>query len=151
MVFGQDHVILNAIGRNHHVRDFPGPLSIKSVLKGTATWETTEGRFEIGPGSCVILNDRQPYSITVESRTPVETLCVFFARGLIEGIHRASTVCDSQLLDRPSEPTPLECLERIRHNDFNLFRLLGNVRSMPDRHTAILALGEALVRTRRDT
>jgi hypothetical protein len=45
--------MLNGRGRDHHARNFPGPLSIKSVLCGTAARETDEGRFEIGPGACL--------------------------------------------------------------------------------------------------
>src|SRR5690349_24807682 len=143
---GVDHVLLNGIARDYYVRDFPGPLSIKSVVKGTATWQTSEGRFDIGPGSCVVINDRQPYSITVESRTPVETLCLFFARGFVEDIYRASTAGDASLLSEPAGGLTVDFHERVRHNDARLTQLLGRLRG--DDNTTVLAVGEALVRTR---
>ena len=123
----KSHVILNGRGRDHHVKDFPGPLSIKSVIRGSATWETDEGRFELGPGTCLIVNDRQPYSITVESKDVVETLCIFLARGFVEDVARAMTRPDEELLSKPSEHDAIEFHERLRADDRVLAPLLRQV------------------------
>jgi hypothetical protein len=73
----------------YRVRDFAGPLSIKSVRSGEALWETTCGRFPLRPGSYLVVNDGHPYSLTIESARPVETFCLFFRRGLVEDVRRA--------------------------------------------------------------
>lgn len=83
---GREHVILWGRGRrDYHVADFPGPLSIKSVIKGEAEWRTAEARFLIDRESLLLLNRGRRYSITVEpGHGPVETLCVFFRDGYVE-------------------------------------------------------------------
>ena len=37
---GGEHFVLRARGRKHHVRDFAGPLSIKTVIDGRVGWKT---------------------------------------------------------------------------------------------------------------
>jgi AraC-like DNA-binding protein len=83
---GQEHVILWGRGRReYYVADFPGPLSVKSVVRGEAEWRTSEGRFLVDRESILILNRGQRYSITVEpGRGDVETFCVFFRDGFVE-------------------------------------------------------------------
>ena len=36
--FGQDNLVLHATGRRHVVKDFAGPLSIKTVIRGEIQW-----------------------------------------------------------------------------------------------------------------
>jgi len=146
----ESHVILNGRGRDYHVRDFPGPLSIKSVLSGTAAWETGEGRFEIGPGSCVVLNDRQPYSLTIESREVVETLCLFFAHGFVEDVARAMTTGAAELLSEPWKEQPLEFHERLRAEDRVLTPLLRRLHRSGE-EALVWQIAEALVRLRAET
>jgi hypothetical protein len=35
---GVDNLVLHAVGRRHKVSDFPGPLSIKTVVRGAVSW-----------------------------------------------------------------------------------------------------------------
>jgi hypothetical protein len=35
---GRDNLVLHAVGRRHKVTGFPGPLSIKTVLRGQVAW-----------------------------------------------------------------------------------------------------------------
>src|SRR5687768_14874226 len=86
---GRANVLLAARARRHEVHRFAGPLSIKSVVDGAATWETRAGRFELVPGAALVLNDGEEYSICVDALQPVETFCVFFARGFVEDAFRA--------------------------------------------------------------
>lgn len=83
---GGDHVILWGRGRrDYHVAEFPGPLSIKSLVKGEAAWRTSEGRFLLDRESVLVLNRGQRYTITIEpGRGEVETLCLFFRDGYVE-------------------------------------------------------------------
>jgi len=143
-------VILNGRGQDYHVRDFAGPLSIKSVISGTATWETNEGRFEIGPSSCLVLNDRQPYSITVESREVVETLCLFFSRGFVEDAARAMTSGDAELLGEPRKDHAIEFHERLHADDGVLTPLLRKMHRGGD-EGLVWQLAESLVMLHADT
>ena len=98
---GDRNVILAGNGRQHYVRDFPGPLSIKSVLRGRATWTTEEGRFVLDSDSVLILDNRQPYGMLIDSPQPVRTFCLFFREGLVEQAWRCVTASSSSLLDDP--------------------------------------------------
>lgn len=89
----------------HHVRGYPGPLSLKCVLRGLGVWETDEGRHALDEGSWLVLNDGHPYSLTIERGRPVETFCVFFARGYVEGTKASLVRSDEALLDDP-QPAP---------------------------------------------
>ena len=96
---GRINAVLNARGRRHHESHFAGPLSIKAVIKGSAVWETHDGRFEMVPGSVLLLNDGEEYTVTVDSLQEVETCCFFFERGFVEDAFRATTTGSAALLD----------------------------------------------------
>jgi len=99
---GVENAVLWGRGnREYYVHDFPGPLSIKAVLRGQAEWRAGESRFEVDAGSFVILNDGQPYSMTIEPGPPVETFCVFFERGFVEDAWRSLKSDARALLDDP--------------------------------------------------
>jgi AraC-like DNA-binding protein len=113
--------------RRYHVRDFPGPLSIKSLVRGSAEWRVPGARFEVDSGSYLILNDGQPYSITVESQTPVETFCVFFQRGFVEDAWRSRTRSEEELLDDPDRAVPVGFYERLRPREERMAFLLDRL------------------------
>jgi len=99
---GVENAVLWGRGnREYYVRDFPGPLSIKAVLRGHAEWRVGKSRFEVDAGSFVILNDGQPYSMRIEPGPAVETFCVFFERGFVEDAWRSAATGDGALLDDP--------------------------------------------------
>jgi AraC family transcriptional regulator len=68
----------------HHLDPIEGTLSIKTTLEGHATWHTREGRFEVSPDTCLVLNEGQSYGLEIDSAVPVQTFCVFFRPGTIE-------------------------------------------------------------------
>ncbi len=98
---GDCNVILAGNGRRHYVRDFPGPLSIKSVLRGKGVWTANRSRFEMDADSLLVLNNRQHYTILIDAPQPVQTFCLFFKTGLVEQAWRCHTVATSELLDDP--------------------------------------------------
>ena len=62
---GSDNLVLHASSRRHVVENFPGPLSIKSVIDGQVIW-TVDGRdLVIDTNSFLILNDGQKYLQTM--------------------------------------------------------------------------------------
>lgn len=105
--------------RRHVVKDFPGPLSIKTVVRGVVDWQFAGRTLRVGSGSFLILNEDEPYSMDIDSPEPVETCCVFFKRGFVEsvfagasresiepgesravGFGRDLRICDSEILAR---------------------------------------------------
>lgn len=73
-------------GRNVRYRVAPmeGTLSIKTVLAGSGVWETPDGRYEVSPETCLVLNDGQTYSLEIDYPSVVQTFCVFFRRNFVE-------------------------------------------------------------------
>lgn len=97
---GRENAVLWGRGSGgHEVRGYPGPLSLKAVLRGRGVWETDEGRHVLEPGSWLVLNDGHPYALTIERGQPVETFCVFFAHGYVEGTHASLVQPHEALLD----------------------------------------------------
>jgi AraC-like DNA-binding protein len=107
-------VILAGNGRRHYVREFPGPLSIKSVIRGRGTWTVNRSRFEVDADSVLVLNNRQHYTILIDAPQPVQTFCLFFKTGLVEQAWRCHTAGASELLDDPGRlPEAVGFFERM--------------------------------------
>ena len=103
---GVENAVLSGTSSRHSAIDCEGWLSIKGVLRGSAVWESGSRRWTVNEDCCLILNDRQPYTLTIESTQPATTFCVFFARGFVEDIYRASVTSAEDLLD---DPRPGHC------------------------------------------
>ena len=99
---GRRNAIYSGANRRYFVPDFPGPISIKTVISGSAAWEIAGRRFVVHENSYLVLNDHQPYSMTIDSASPATTFVVFFERGFVEDAHRAKTTSTAALLDVPA-------------------------------------------------
>ena len=109
---GTRNAILSATGSGLYESRFCGPISIKTVIAGSATWETREGRFEIAPGSALILHDDEEYTIAIDRLHNVETFVMFFERGFVEDAWRSFTTSSVNLLD-DSQTSRLTFAERV--------------------------------------
>ena len=98
---GARNAILWGKGKQYHVANFRGPLSIKSVVRGSARWSTSEAERLVHETSYLVLNSEQSYSITIDSLATVETFCLFFRNGLIEDVSRVTESGPTRLLDNP--------------------------------------------------
>jgi AraC family transcriptional regulator len=103
---GVENAVLSGTSSRHSATDCEGWLSIKGMLRGSAVWESGSRRWMVNEDCCLILNDRQPYTLTIESTRPATTFCMFFARGFVEDIYRASVTAAADLLD---DPRPGRC------------------------------------------
>lgn len=121
-LLGARNAILTGRGVRRHTTSFTGPLSIKGVIEGSGTWETAEGRYELVPGSVLLINDGEPYTLTIDALQPVETFNFFFERGFVEDAYRATTTASEALLEDP-EPPRMTFAERL-HFDTPLVREL---------------------------
>lgn len=115
---GRENTFLWGKSRTHHVANFPGPLSIKFVIRGSAVWETSDARWVVRPGTYLILNHGRTYSITVDSAEPVETFCLFFKPGFVDDIWRTSVTPHNALLDALEHgPPAVNFFERLQPPD----------------------------------
>ena len=144
---GTTSSIVTGAARRYQVDRFAGPLSVKSVLRGIATWETAAGRFEVGPGTALVLNDREEYSLSIDAPQPVETFCVFFATGFVEDARRAAVSASHTLLDGGLAPAA-GFFERLEYGG-PLVAAVAEVRRRRD-EASIVALALELVRSQRD-
>ena len=98
---GAVNAILWGRAKQYHVAEFPGPLSIKSVVRGSGVWGTAEAERVVDSGNYLVLNSGRPYSLTIDAREIVETFCLFFRPGFVEDVHRVDEVDSVALLDEP--------------------------------------------------
>src|ERR1700704_3887207 len=85
---GSRNAILSGTGKQYHVADFPGPLSIKTVVRGSALWSTSEADRVVDENGYRVLNAGQTYTVTIDSPQPVETFCLFFRQGIVADVAR---------------------------------------------------------------
>ena len=139
---GRVNAILTGQSCRYVVPEFAGPLSVKSVIGGSAAWLTADRRNTIGPGAALVLNDGEPYSLEIDSRTPVETFCVFFRRGFVEDAARVARVPAQTLLDDPWSVRPV-----LFERDGAVMNSLARCRTDPE--NGLFALAETLAGLRR--
>lgn len=109
--------ILTGRGRRYYVRAFAGPLSIKSMLHGSAVWRTNEAAHRVTEESWLLLNHGQTYSLTIDEDDPVETFVVFLRRGLVDEAAASLTLPEKALLDDPDAVVPSRFREGVRRHD----------------------------------
>jgi AraC family transcriptional regulator len=115
--FGRDNLVLHATGRRHLVKDFHGPLSIKSVMRGEVLW-IVEGRsLAVDSSAFLVLNEGQPYSMEIDAPRPLETCCAFFRNGFVESVAQDAVSSLESSLDEPFRAAPrVQFLSRL-HTD----------------------------------
>ena len=127
---GSVNQLLLARARHHVVKDFPGPLSIKHVIDGRISWKTGTRELWVDETSFLVLDDRQPYSLEIEERRPVETCCVFFKRGYVESAARVVTTPEGELLDDPyKSPASLNFISRLHRAGSHVIPMLLSLRA----------------------
>ena len=83
-----------------------GSLSIKSFFGGQAIYEIGHGRYAVDDRSYLVVNRGQPYSITIDAATPVESFCLFFQDGFAEEVRRSLLTPADRLLLEPDVAAP---------------------------------------------
>jgi hypothetical protein len=124
-------VVLSARARKHQVRGYPGPLSVKTVLRGQACWQVSGQRYTVDRNSCLLVDRDEPYDMDLDSDTPVETLVVFFADALAGDVADTRLSGLEQLLDaggcaRGTRLLPVQ--RRLWSSDSVLGQALGRLR-----------------------
>lgn len=82
-----------------------GSLSIKAFFSGRAHYDVGHGAYAVDGERYLLLNEGQPYTISIDADQPVESFCVFFAPGLAEQVYHSLTADQDTLLANPG-PSP---------------------------------------------
>src|SRR6266496_1857419 len=107
-----------------------GCLSIKTICHGRALYGVGRGFHAVDPSHYLVLNDRQSYSINIDSKTPVESFCIFFEHGFVEETARCVRGRIELLLDEPEAGrwSRVEFVERTYPHDAVLSPALFRLR-----------------------
>jgi len=92
--------VLHARAKNYHWKGV-GPLSIKTFSSGRAYYRVTGGHHAVDDSTYLVLNHGQSYEISINSRCPVESFCIFFAPELVNDVQRSLISAPEDLLDEP--------------------------------------------------
>ncbi len=128
---GQSNTILYATSRRHTWSGV-GALSIKTFHGGRAHYTTGGGYHAVDDEVYLVLNQGQLYSIAVDSDTPLESFCVFFADGFAAQVRHSLSAGDVQLLDTPDPPAAasIEFFDRTYAHDHVLSPALARMRDL---------------------
>jgi AraC-like DNA-binding protein len=114
---GMDNTLLHARAKRHQVENYAGPLSIKTVLDGRVAWIIAGRELVVDPSSFLIVSAGETYSMNIESLTPVETCCAFFAPGFVERTVLDATSPLEQSLAEPERAAPIAPYLSRAHRD----------------------------------
>jgi AraC-like DNA-binding protein len=142
---GAENVILTGTNRHYYVPDYEGCLSIKTVVHRSALWEAGGRQFVIHENSYLILNDRQNYTLTIDSARPTTTFCIFFRRGLVEAVFRSLVTPTSTLLDFPvpHAQAQLNFWEKIETQENRVLGLMRQLRQQIIKDKSVEALEQS--------
>lgn len=132
---GNFSFVISETARRHHWSG-AGCLSVKSFRGGEALYDIGRGRYRVGSNSYLILNQCQPYEITVDSEQAIDSFCVFFEDGLAEEVNYSLITPAAKLLDdqHPARVEPVCFFERTYpHDDILSPALFGFKAALQDR------------------
>lgn len=112
---GRDNAVISGKSAHYSTGEVEGWLSIKTMLSGSAVWETRERRFRVDESCYLILNDHHRYTLQIDSpHQKATTFVLFFRRGFIEDVFRGATVPAARFIDEPEgQAEPLGFFERL--------------------------------------
>lgn len=134
---GQRSFIIDGSSREYYWQGV-GCLSIKSFSGGEALYDVGRGRFRVDPNSYLLLNQSQPYAITVEAEKAMASFCLFFEDGLVEDVQHSLNSPAAKLLDNPAPALapPLYFFEKTYPHDDLLSPALFRLRDELPKHQA---------------
>jgi AraC family transcriptional regulator len=101
---GWPNVILHVQAAGCYRPDIEGPLSLFMNLKGQSHC-AVEGKNHLIPENCyLITNPRQPYTLAIDGKQPVETFNIHFGDRFLEQVYAGLALPEGRLLDNPLDP-----------------------------------------------
>jgi AraC family transcriptional regulator len=146
VALGQSSFIIDGSSREYHWQGI-GCLSIKSFAGGEALYDVGRGRFRVDPNSYLLLNQSQPYAITVEAEKEMASFCLFFEDGLAEDVYQSLSTPAAKLLDDPARAAidSLYFFEKTYPHDDILSPALFRLRDeLPNHRTDEAGINEQL-------
>lgn len=134
-VLGRCSFIIDGSNRQYNWQG-TGCLSIKTFAGGEALYNVGRGRFRVDEQSYLLLNQNQPYEITVEAQQPLASFCLFFEDGLVEEVQRSLNASTNALLEQPQpfKDEPLYFFEKTYPHDNLLSPVLWRFRQELSQH-----------------
>jgi len=101
------------------------------MFNGNAIYRVGRACFSVDETGYLILNDRQPYEIHIDSPTRIESFIVYFPSGWSQEVLRALVTPQDKLLDDPPAQlnAPVHFFERVSHHDQVLSPELARLRA----------------------
>ncbi|HMW01325.1 MAG TPA: AraC family transcriptional regulator, partial [Acidobacteriota bacterium] len=96
----QSHILIGQTSRQFHWSGL-GCLSIKTFSQGTAYYNAGNGHFAVDDSRYLVLNENQPYTITIDVARPMSSFCLFFEVGLLGEIAESRQLTTESLLENP--------------------------------------------------
>jgi AraC family transcriptional regulator len=124
--------VLNAVGRTYHWAGAER-LSVKTFRGAAALYDIGAGRHHVDDAGYLIVNEGQPYEVTIESARQVESFCVFIDPDLARDVNHTVARDDRQLLDEPHPPTD-DCpgfIVRVHPHDDVVTPVVERIRCAP--------------------
>lgn len=134
------NIILSARAQRYAVNGFPGPLSIKTVVRGEAVWRVAGVRYRVDRTACLVVDHHEAYDMVIDASEPVETFVIFFAEGLANDVAAARLRSIETLLDdhAPRERDVLSVARRLWTEDTPLLEAVGRIRRIATGDTLLL-------------
>lgn len=121
--------LLNGVASSYQVDRYRTALTLKSVVRGAAFYQTREGRHLVTEDSFLILNHGQEYSLEFQGPSATETLCPFFQPGLFEHVADSLATPLDRQLDHIEARTPTTGFcERLYPKTGRVGRVLDRIR-----------------------
>lgn len=113
-----DSVFLSGRAWRYEAAAEAPPLSIKTMSNGVATYRAGRRHFAVDETGYLVLNNRQPYEIQINSHSLVESFVIFFPQNLAEETLQALTSKTDSLLDDPlAHDNSVEFFEKLIPHD----------------------------------
>jgi AraC family transcriptional regulator len=109
--------IIHGRAYRYIAEDCPGWLSVKCMFAGRAHYKTASARYAVDQDAYLILNDKQMYTIEIDSPIQVESFCVFFDSGAAAELLRSLTSSSNVLIDAVSVTQPVHFSEQLYPHD----------------------------------
>jgi AraC-like DNA-binding protein len=101
--WGRENVVFMAATRRFESMPQVAPMSVKLVERGTAEFRVGRRRVVLEPGSCLVVNEGESYSLSIASDTPVQAFSLHFRPGLAGEVAAARSADWPRALDCGSE------------------------------------------------
>lgn len=129
-----------------HYANWEGHLSLKTFSGGQAFYNVGAGNYVVNEDSFLLVNEHQPYTITIDAEPFVESFVIFFETGFAEDIERNLSENAVRLLDDPSNLSDkkIEFVPRLYSRNFIENPLLQLRKQIQDKSGDQMGLEEKL-------